>query len=59
MHNSYAKYVKIFDICKTFFQNLVNEPGNVPRRTEATNIRENGRRVCESSNRLIFQSDYS
>ena len=32
MHNFYAKYVKILDICKHFSKNLVNELGNVPRR---------------------------
>lgn len=32
MHNFYAKYVKILDICKRFSKNLVNEQGNVPRR---------------------------
>lgn len=32
MHNFYAKYAKIFDICKRFSKNLVNELGNVPRR---------------------------
>ena len=32
MHNFYAKYARIFDICKRFSNNLVNELGNVPRR---------------------------
>ena len=32
MHNFYAKYAKILDICKRFSKNLVNELGNVPRR---------------------------
>ena len=32
MHNFYAKYAKILDICKRFSNNLVNELGNVPRR---------------------------
>ena len=32
MHNFYAKYMKILDICKKFSKNLVNELGNVPRR---------------------------
>ena len=32
MHNFYAKYARIFDICKRFSKNLVNELGNVPRR---------------------------
>ena len=32
MHNFYAKYIKILDICKKFSKNLVNELGNVPRR---------------------------
>ncbi len=32
MHNFFAKYAKILDICKRFSKNLVNELGNVPRR---------------------------
>lgn len=32
MHNLYANFVKIFEICKHFSQDLVNEHGNVPRR---------------------------
>ena len=32
VHNFYAKYAKILDICKRFSNNLVNELGNVPRR---------------------------
>ena len=32
MHNLYAEYVKILDICKQFSKNPVNEQGNVPRR---------------------------
>ena len=32
MNNLYAKFVKILEICKQFSENLVNEPGNVPRR---------------------------
>ena len=32
MHNFYAKYAIILDICKHFSKNLVNELGNVPRR---------------------------
>ena len=32
MHNFYAKYAKILDLCKRFSKNLVNELGNVPRR---------------------------
>lgn len=31
MHNSYANFVKIPDVCKIFSKNLVNELGNVPR----------------------------
>ena len=32
MHNLYIKSVKIFEICKLFSENLVNEHGNIPRR---------------------------
>ena len=32
MYNLYTKFVKILEICKQFFENLVNESGNVPRR---------------------------
>ena len=32
MYNLYTKFVKIFEICKQFSENLVNESGNVPRR---------------------------
>ena len=32
MHNFYAKYSKILDICKRFSNNIVTELGNVPRR---------------------------
>ena len=32
MHNFYANYSKILDICKRFSNNIVNELGNVPRR---------------------------
>ena len=38
IHNFYAKYVKILDICKRFSKNLVNEIGNVPRRGAASNV---------------------
>ena len=31
MHNLYAKFAKILEICKQFSENLVNESGNVPR----------------------------
>ena len=31
MHNLYANFVKILDVCKSFSENLVNEHGNVPR----------------------------
>ena len=31
MHNLYANFVKILDICKKFSANLVNELGNKPR----------------------------
>jgi len=32
MHNLYANFVKILEICKRFSKDLVNERGNVPRR---------------------------
>ena len=32
MHNLYANFVKILDVCKIFSKNLVNELGNVPHR---------------------------
>lgn len=32
MHNLYANFVRILDICKNFSKNLVNENGNIPRR---------------------------
>ena len=32
MHNLYANFVKILEICKDFSKNLVNERGNLPRR---------------------------
>ena len=31
MHNLYVNFVIIFDICKSFSTNLVNELGNMPR----------------------------
>ena len=31
MHNLYAKFAKIFEICKCFSKNLVTEEGNVRR----------------------------
>ena len=31
MHNLYANFVKILEICKNFSINLVNELGNIPR----------------------------
>ena len=31
MHNLYANFVKILDVCKSFSTNLVNELGNLPR----------------------------
>ena len=31
MHNLYANFVKILDVCKRFSKNLVNEHGNMPR----------------------------
>ena len=33
MFNFCTKVVKILEICKQFSENLVNESGNVPRRT--------------------------
>ncbi len=32
MHNEYANFVKILEICKDFSKDLVNERGNLPRR---------------------------
>ena len=32
MFNFCTKVVKVFEICKQFSENLVNESGNVPRR---------------------------
>ena len=32
MHNLYAKFAKLLNICKQIAGNLVNESGNVPRR---------------------------
>ena len=32
MHNLYANFVKIFEICKKFSYGLVNDLGNIPRR---------------------------
>ena len=32
MHNLYAIFAKLLNICKQIAGNLVNEPGNVPRR---------------------------
>jgi len=32
MHNFFAKFVKILDLCKSFSKDLVNEKGNMPRR---------------------------
>ena len=32
MHNLYANFVKILEICKDFSKDLVNERGNLPRR---------------------------
>ena len=31
MHNLYANFVKILEICTNFSINLVNELGNIPR----------------------------
>ena len=31
MHNLYANFAKILEICKDFSKNLVNELGNIPR----------------------------
>ena len=31
MHNLYANFVKILDVCKSFSTNSVNELGNLPR----------------------------
>ena len=33
MYKHYTKFVKILEICKQFSENLVNESGNVPRRS--------------------------
>ena len=32
MHNLYARFVKILEICKKIGKDLVNEDGNIPRR---------------------------
>ena len=32
MHNLYARFAKLLNICKQVAGNLVNESGNVPRR---------------------------
>lgn len=32
MHNLYASFVKILEICKDFSKDLVNDQGNLPRR---------------------------
>lgn len=32
MHNFFAKFGKILDVCKSFSKDMVNENGNVPRR---------------------------
>jgi len=31
MHNLYAIFAKLLDICKMFSADLVNEKGNIPR----------------------------
>ena len=36
MHNLYANFVKILEICKDFSKDLVNERGNLPRRGVVT-----------------------
>jgi len=32
MHNLYANFVRILEICKHFSKDLVNDKGNIPRR---------------------------
>jgi hypothetical protein len=32
MHNLYARFVKILEICKKIGKDLVNKDGNIPRR---------------------------
>ena len=32
MHNLYARFVKILEICKKIGKDLVNKNGNIPRR---------------------------
>ena len=31
MHNLYANFVRILEVCKRFSQDLVNDKGNIPR----------------------------
>lgn len=31
MHNLFANFVKILELCKHFAQDLVNDKGNIPR----------------------------
>lgn len=33
MHNLYAKFIKIFEICKQLSKKLVNDHGNITRRS--------------------------
>jgi hypothetical protein len=34
IHNLYAIFAKLLDICKMFSADLVNEKGNIPRREQ-------------------------
>ena len=39
MHNLYANFVKILDVCKSFSNNLVNELDNLPRSGEGKKVK--------------------
>lgn len=42
MHNLYARFVKILEICKKIDKDLVNEKGNIPRGGVATKYSNTG-----------------
>ena len=55
MHNLYAKFAKILEICKQFSENLVNESGdsNLRTRIQCNDRRKKTTALCEELRKRI------
>ena len=65
MHNLYARFVKILEICKKIGKDLVNKEGNIPRRgvvpkfsdLEVLSLSRVSRKIAQEIQRTDCQSN--